>query len=161
MTENVSEQLERLLRSTHPYPQPGSGFDPMTASNVELAGFGLPERPDATTAPEHFRFWQAMLKPPNTFVAPVFPTANELIKGRDEHELDLHGIHAPLLRQVHHRRSSRNWSGAYITPIPRPNRFMQMAGTWTVPQPEVPRVQPSGTDRTDVAALRWRMNLPG
>ena len=42
--------------------------------------------------------------------------------------------------------NSQNWSGAYITPIPRPNRFVQIVGGWTVPRPRVPTILPEGVD---------------
>ena len=149
MTDKVRAEIESLLGSAFPYPEPGSGFDPMTASNAELASFGLPERPSAATAPEYYQFWQEMLRPPNTFVAPVFPTVEELIEGMGKHPLAERAFHARMASQFHHCRSSRNWSGAYITPMPRPNRFMQVVGAWTVPGLEVPRVPPSGTDRNN------------
>lgn len=149
MTDKLREQLECLLQSCFPYPEPKNGFDPMKASNAELACFGLPERPDVATAPEYYQFWQAMLGPPNTFLAPVFPTVDELLEGMSKRLLAERRFHTRLTRQFHHRRTSRNWSGSYITPIPRPNRFLQVVGSWTVPDPEVPRVPPSGADRNN------------
>ena len=149
MTDKLSEQLECLLRSCFPYPKPDNDFDPMTASNAELASFGLPERPNAATAPEYYQFWKAMLEPPNTFVGPAFPAVDELIKGMGALLPAERRSHAQLAHQFHHRRTSRNWSGGYITPMPRPNRFMQVVGAWTVPDPEVPRVPPSGSDRNN------------
>ena len=147
MNDEFREQLECLLKSCFPYPEPGRGFDPKTASNTELANFGLPERPDEAAAPEYFQFWQEMLEPPNTFVGPVFPDVDELTEGAAKQLPAERRLHGQLARQFHHRRTSRNWSGCYITPMPRPNRFIQVVGAWTVPDPEVPKVLPSGSDR--------------
>ncbi|HJU11700.1 MAG TPA: hypothetical protein VJ728_12525 [Candidatus Binataceae bacterium] len=46
------------------YPEPPAGFDPYTASNAELAHYGLPPRPDPHKSPELYRQWQKMISVP-------------------------------------------------------------------------------------------------
>jgi Peptidase A4 family len=139
MCITIEDCYERVLRLVALYPLPPSGFDPLTASNRHLAQFGLPERPDDDSEPEGLAFWQEMLGHPTEFVEPEFPekTESELLRA-------LRHRQGPGLRpRFDHRENSRNWSGAYITPLPRPNRFLQVAGAWTVPAPTVPGVLPS------------------
>jgi hypothetical protein len=94
-----------------------------------------------------------MLDAPTKFIAPEFPVDKEIEpRAFVSHR---HGLEAQrriaglAMRTFDHREDSRNWSGAYITPVPRPNRFVQVMGGWTVPAPQPPRVPPSGTDRND------------
>ena len=46
------------------YPQPPSGFDPLSASNAELAKYGFPPRPDAGQAPDMYQQWRTMVPAP-------------------------------------------------------------------------------------------------
>src|SRR5262249_9219812 len=79
------------------------------------------------------------LNPPTVVVRPKFP-------GEEKDET----FPVRAYRQIPsprngfgHRENSRNWSGAYITPHPRPNRFLQVAGAWTVPLPTAPSIPPN------------------
>src|SRR5262245_580744 len=122
----IEEYYRHVLRLVHRYPVPLGNFDPLRASNPQLAEYGLPERPDAQKEPDAFAFWQEMLNPPTVVVRPKFP-------GEEKDET----FPVRAYRQIPsprngfgHRENSRNWSGAYITPHPRPNRFLQVAGAW-------------------------------
>jgi hypothetical protein len=100
--------------------------------------------PDATADPDFLDFWQQMFgaSPEITLPKFKFPDIRELF-GEDGHiAADRFG----QLRHNTHRTSSRNWSGAYITPIPRPNRFVQVIGGWNVPFVDAPTIPPSGVD---------------
>ena len=152
VAQDYYENISRWVHS-YPVPSPGSGFAALSATNLQLAGYGLPERPNAVTEPELYRFWEKMLGGSTEVVAPEFPTDKEIEpRGFVAHR---HGPGAqrrtagPAIRGFDHREDSRNWSGAYITPT-RPNRFVQVMGGWTVPAPEAPRVPPSGADRDNV-----------
>ena len=120
----IEQRYEEVLRLASLYPEPPSGFDPLTAPDHQLARFGLPERPPRGSDSETVTFWEEMLGPPTEFVQPEFPYKTEHPRIRAYvHEQQ------PLLRLgFDHAENSRNWSGAYITPI-RPNRFLQVSGS--------------------------------
>src|SRR5215469_17601282 len=40
------------------YPDPPKGFNPLTASDEELASYGFPTRPDKQAEPDHYRMWE-------------------------------------------------------------------------------------------------------
>jgi hypothetical protein len=44
------------------YPEPPKGFNPLTVSDVELASYGFPQRPNKQADPDHYALWErAML----------------------------------------------------------------------------------------------------
>lgn len=154
-----SRHYETILRWVYPYPAPPVGFDATLASDRQLAEYGLPTRPSKES--EGYGFWHELLARPAAFSRAEFP-----IKER---------LHAKALRTVSHRHlpgmgrglavrggggfghleKSGNWSGAYITPIPRPNRFVLVTGAWTVPEPMVPVVRPSGSQSEEYRSSTW------
>ena len=46
------------------YPQPPQGFDPLAASDAELAKYGFPPRPDPQKAPALYEQWKRMVTVP-------------------------------------------------------------------------------------------------
>jgi len=44
------------------YPDPPKGFNPLAASNEELASYGFPMRPDKQAAPDHYRAWERAMR---------------------------------------------------------------------------------------------------
>src|SRR5271156_1707934 len=40
------------------YVEPPKGFSPLTASDVELATYGFPPRPDKQADPDRYRWWE-------------------------------------------------------------------------------------------------------
>ena len=46
------------------YPEPPPGFDPLVASEKEVARYGFPPRPDARKAPESYRHWRSLVLVP-------------------------------------------------------------------------------------------------
>ena len=148
----ILEYYQRILRWVHTYPLPPYEFDVLTASDRALAEYGLPARPDPRfLGGGPYRFWKRMVGPPVQFRVPVF--SEELEPRILSFALQRHG--EPGLRTIgstvpgfNHRSSSRNWSGACITPI-RPKRFTRITGGWRIPQPTPPRVPPSGANRLD------------
>lgn len=149
----IEQHYKEVLRLVCTYPEPPSGFDPLKASNQQLAQYGLPERPVAGGERETLRFWREMLDPPTEVVQPEFPARGE----DDPRVVPYVQRHVPYpgLR-FDHSENSRNWSGAYITPI-RPARILQVAGTWIVPEPAEPLTPPSGVDpnNADYRSSTW------
>jgi hypothetical protein len=46
------------IAGIHTYPEPPKGLNPLTASDVELATYGFPQRPDKLADPEHYALWE-------------------------------------------------------------------------------------------------------
>jgi hypothetical protein len=137
----IQERYKRTLPGVHTYPCPLHNFNPLVATDHQLAEFGLPERPDPAEEPDLFRFWERMLSPPFEFVVPEFQ--KELFAFRHGTETQRR---VGAIRRFGHREHSLNWSGAYITPL-RPNRFMHVCGMFTVPDTMLPSVVPAGANQ--------------
>ena len=60
-TTNQSNHAEQAVVT---YPQPPPGFDPLMASDKQLARYGFPPRPDARGAPESYRHWRSLVLVP-------------------------------------------------------------------------------------------------
>ncbi len=131
-----------ILRAVYPFELPPTGFDPLQETDRQLAEYGLPERWYAALEPRYLKFWREMVGPAPSGVARKFVSYPG---PREGEPADVWQLPTPRAR-FDHRENSRNWSGAHITPIPRPNRFTIVAGSWTVPRPERPTVVPSGVD---------------
>jgi Peptidase A4 family len=145
------EMFDKIKCLVHKYlPLPPQGFDPLKASDRQLAQYGLPERPARGTDPELFAFWQLMLGSAEV-VEPIFPWDPAFAR-----VLIVQG-QGPLPRQrFNHRETSKNWSGAYITPIPRPNRFFCAMGAWAVPTASMPQIPPRGvSSNRDYRSSTW------
>jgi hypothetical protein len=50
------------LASVHTYPDPPLGFNPLAATDQELAKYGFPGRPDPQTHPDHYASWQRAMQ---------------------------------------------------------------------------------------------------
>jgi hypothetical protein len=46
------------LPNVNTYPDPPQGFNPLNASDEELASYGFPSRPDKQADPDHYRMWE-------------------------------------------------------------------------------------------------------
>jgi hypothetical protein len=46
------------IASIHTYAEPPKGFNPLAASDAELATYGFPPRPDKQADPEHYSLWE-------------------------------------------------------------------------------------------------------
>jgi hypothetical protein len=46
------------INGIYTYPDAPKGFNPLTASDVELASYGFPTRPDKQAEPDHYRMWE-------------------------------------------------------------------------------------------------------
>jgi hypothetical protein len=45
------------VAAVHAYPDTPQGFNPLTASDQELASYGFPTRPDPQSSPDHYALW--------------------------------------------------------------------------------------------------------
>lgn len=127
--------LERIRQMTEVFAEP-TFPDPRCATDEQLRYAGLPPRPDEHTQKHRYAFWMKMFTPPAS-------GSLRFIKSSFAYEpLPLPPIVSPPRRVGDGgHESSRNWSGAYVTP--RNGRvFTEVHGAWTVPTvappPDVP-----------------------
>jgi hypothetical protein len=134
-----------LEQRVHTFTVPKDPFDLRAADTGSLVPFGVPPMPDPVALPELHAFWRKLMSPPFQFLIPEFPTNRGGLEART---LAFHfgrpgGGQPPRFSTNGHRENSRNWSGAYITPM-RPDRFNMMVGSWVVPAVVAPSVMPEG-----------------
>ena len=119
-------------------PLPPRGFDPLRASQEELAHFGLPPRPDPEAQPLLFRAFATVFSPPLLFVDPV---VQELAFIGQQTPQPVTPVGTPSLTEL-----SANWSGAYIE-ANSGRQFVMVVGRWQVPTlalpPPIDRVPPA------------------
>jgi Peptidase A4 family len=134
-----------LEQRVHPFAVPKDQLDLLTADAATLAPFGVPPPPDPVGMPELHAFWRKLVSPPFEFVVPQFPTPPRTDEFRTlEFRFGRPGAGLPPNFSTNgHRETSRNWSGAYITPM-RPDRFNMAVGSWVVPAIVPPAVMPEG-----------------
>jgi Peptidase A4 family len=77
-------------------------FDPLTASDEDLAAFGLPPRPDAQGAPEIYKSWQRAMTASKRAVVPEFQRTDIF-----------HGP-AQMTRVENSTATSNNWSAVIV-----------------------------------------------
>ena len=138
----LSDDFFEIDRRAHAFPTPPKEFDPLSATDGQLAQFGLPPRPNRDTEPELFRFWSRLLSKP--FEA----LRAEFLKREDDQKIPLFRVGRAGRRGLRQMENSRNWSGAYIVPE-RASKFVYVTGTWQVPAPSLPPVLPEGAAATD------------
>lgn len=109
----------------HTFPLPPKGFQPLAASEQELARHGFPRRPDSVTMPDAAAKWVNAFNryPKFEHITPEFKAL--------EHR------HTPNRRtgeqtQGNVNATSSNWSGSVLF-IGGGDRFSWISGAWTVP----------------------------
>jgi hypothetical protein len=98
----------------------------MEASQEDLKGYGFPVRPDLKLQPKEFAFWQRMFAPTLAFKQfnfEILPPVATQIRG--------------FFWESPRRHTSRNWSGAYITPRDS-TVFSSIWAKFQVPTPNLP-----------------------
>jgi len=50
------------IAGIHTYAEPPKGFSPLAATDVELATYGFPQRPDQQADPDHYALWERAMK---------------------------------------------------------------------------------------------------
>jgi len=135
--DDFDNLLRRVLAETSFFPVPPEGFDPLTASAAQLAFFVLPELPNPRTDPGRYRFWRKFYSPPLRFIDAEFLP---LVPNQRLRSAQLRRIAAATSRET-----SRNWSGAYISP--RDGRMLtEVYGVWHVPAVFTPAGAPTGVE---------------
>jgi hypothetical protein len=134
-----------IEQRVHTFAVPKIPLDLLTADAATLATFGVPPPPDPVVMRELHAFWRKLVSPPFQFLIPQFPTPP---RSDDFRTLEFHfgtpsGRLPPRFSTNGHRESSRNWSGACITPM-RPDRFNMVVGSWRVPAVVVPATMAQG-----------------
>jgi hypothetical protein len=123
-----------LTVRTHP-PAP-KAFDPLKASEADLARHGFPPRPSDDTLLLHWkRVVRALAE--TTFIEPEFQLTDRQ--------------HEPIIQSG--VGTSKNWSGAVVSLPPgsgAENRFTYVQGRWSVPRPS-----PAAADARYYASASW------
>lgn len=119
-------ELKKVIRATITSDRPPESFDPLAASQEELKKFGFPVRPDRDRQPAEYAFWEKMFAKPlvfEEFDLEILPPIATQIRG--------------LFWESPRRQTSRNWSGAYITPRDG-TVFSSIWTAFQVPTPNLP-----------------------
>jgi hypothetical protein len=111
---------------THPLPP--VGFDPRSASPLELRRYGLPQRPDASIRPELAILWDKIFSRKLTYIAPTFQPIKELLPGTESR--------GPL-RQKLVTVTHPFWSGCVVHAASG-QTFTWVQGQWNVPDVQPP-----------------------
>jgi hypothetical protein len=99
------EGLRTNLRGVTTAPAPPEGFDPVTASDDELATYGFPPRPDEYDSPSAYHAWAKAMKASPERLAPALALTNHF-----------NGPVAGPGKTANGEIASSNWSGfAYTT----------------------------------------------
>ena len=104
------------------HPLPPDGFDPRTASQLELRRYGLPQRPDPVIRPELAALWDEVFSRKLSYIAPAFQPAQELLPG----------IVRPERPRQNVTLSHPYWSGGVTHAAPG-EVFGWVTGRWNVP----------------------------
>jgi hypothetical protein len=134
--------FREIQRRAHPYPTPPKEFDPLSATDAQLERYGLPSRPNPDTESDFHRFWSRLLG------RPFRPIAIDFSKLARNFPKAISRVGRGGRRGLHLLESSRNWSGAYITPE-LSDKFVYVSGRWKVPAPSLPPVLPEGAAASD------------
>ncbi len=85
-------------------PQPPDGFDPLAASDDQLAVYGFPPRPDKTVAPSLYSVWEKAIKASKKRITPILQVTNRY-----------HGPNVAVGKVQNSTANSYNWSGIVDT----------------------------------------------
>jgi hypothetical protein len=102
-----AQTMSNTVATNHPdaraFTAPPTGFDPLNASDAELASYGFPPRPDPENAPSQYASWQRAMNASKVRVIPQLEITNIA-----------HGPHrpAPAANERDATGTSYNWSGA-------------------------------------------------
>jgi hypothetical protein len=137
MSRNIAGTVGGSIK-LHPLP-PG-GFNPRSATPLELRRYGLPQRPDPAIRPQLAARWDEIFSRKLTYITPTFRPMHELVPG--------------IERQ---RRSQRDlvtftlptWSGAVV------HATGSETFTWVLGQWNVPDVTPAASGQGDWYSLAW------
>lgn len=117
------------------YELPPPGFNPLTAAPRLLLRYGFPTRPDAKSAPELLKRWEAAFARPRTWITPEFLEVKSKYHGPAKRPGGRARVKRAEVRVAN--ATSTNWSGSVASP-PLGHTFGWVAGQWTVPNPHAP-----------------------
>jgi hypothetical protein len=120
MALNILESAGGSIRT---YAMPPDGFDPRSASPLELRRYGLPQRPDPAIRPELAARWEKVFSRKLTYIVPTFQPMQELLPG-----IQRRG----RLRQDLVTGTHGWWSGGVVH-APAGVTFNWVLGQWNVP----------------------------
>ncbi len=146
-----AEVARRLVEK----PQPPPEFNPLRASDEELAAFGIAPRPPETEHPVLSALWREALSPPMRLEAVqladlTFDPSYRLTGLRKTVQAVKTALGPGQSRQT----GSTNWSGAYVV-ANRYRRFTAIGATWRVPTPEAPKTAGGGLTDGDYRVATW------
>jgi hypothetical protein len=144
---------EKNLPSFKSLPAPPAGFAPLKATNDELTAAGLPHRPDPKTQPGLYAKWTAVMSRPLTFV----PTKFSLIT--TPRDALLRGLTPAAAKAgVSANSTSSNWSGAADFGLNSGDSYVNVSGSWTVPNaypPESAKLSTGGWKDGTYLCVSW------
>jgi hypothetical protein len=121
----VSESVTRLGYKIHEGKPLPREFDPLSATNKQLADHMLPRRPDAQTEPRLRKLWEDIMGKTTTWIVPNFD-----VKYR-ERRIHPRPPRAAIEPHVASGLTSQNWSGALIDA----KHYGFVTAQWTVSDP--------------------------
>jgi hypothetical protein len=110
-------------------PGPPEGFDPLTASDHELARYGFPRRPDPEKAPSAYTAWERTVSGPQNRIMPVLVRTN--IRHGPVRLIGALQNQAETEDNV--TITSSNWSGPVIRDDNNPFATTEIVASWNVP----------------------------
>ena len=109
------------------HPLPADGFDPRSATPLELRGYGLPQRPDPVAQPGLFAVWDEVFARKLSYITPVLQPASELLPGIERPRRTVPDV------TVNHPY----WSGGVVHATAG-QAFGWVTGRWNVPDVTAP-----------------------
>src|SRR5271156_1136083 len=129
----VPDSLKRLGYKIRRFGPLSKGFNPLTATDEQLADQRLPRRPDPRTEPKLFALWERSMTQTKTWIAAEFAEVKDQVRPlpglltADETRLATLPFDPPP-----DDLQSPNWSGAVAFPA-EDSPFTFVAAQWTVP----------------------------
>jgi len=130
-------------RAEHP---PG-GFDPVAASDAELARYGYPRRPDRATQPQAYQRWRSVVLRPTTRTAALFGPPSQVPPRPPGGVINPGGWGD----QPGFQTTTQIWAGRATRVDYSQYPIQTMYGTWTVPR----IVQPPNGGRETYSCASW------
>ena len=135
-------QTTRDRIKTHALPP--AGFNPRTASPLELRRYGLPQRPDPKLRPKLAAQWDEIFSRKLTYITPTFRPMQELLPGFERRGRPRQDLIQDLVSVTH-----SFWSGAVV------HASGSETFTWVLGQWNVPDVAPPASGQGNWYSIAW------
>lgn len=121
--------LRTNIPGVYAFPQPPAGFDPLEASQAQLAGWGYPPRPAVSEGPAALARWAEDVKPKLLRVIP------DLVRSKGVYHRPATGLRVTSRPSGLKAGSatSYNWSGYALLPASGAQPFYYVKAGWIVP----------------------------